>query len=124
MEGALELVEEALVGLVRPLVRPRVEVLEQAPLFLAQMARHDDVHEHALVASAEALEHGHTLAAEDDDSAGKLNSRILFTPKTEGVYRIIVTTCDPDQTGNYRLSIYQAPAKKTEGDPQRGTDRP
>jgi len=33
------------------------------------MARHDDVHEHALVASAEALEHGHSLAAEDDDGA-------------------------------------------------------
>jgi serine protease Do len=50
--------------------------------------------------------------AEDDDSAGKLNSRIVFTPEVEGVYRIIVTTCDPDQTGAYRLSIYQADTKK------------
>jgi serine protease Do len=64
-----------------------------------------------------------TQLAEDDDSAGKLNSRIVFTPKTEGVYRIIVTTCDPDQTGAYRLSIYQAEAKKQDGDP-RGADRP
>src|SRR5436853_7794634 len=69
VEGALELVEEALVGLVRPLVRLRVEVLQQAPLLLAQMPGHHDVHEHALVAAAEALEHGHALAAEHDDGA-------------------------------------------------------
>ena len=42
----------------------------------------------------------------------------------EGVYRIIVTTCDPDQTGAYRLSIYQAEAKKTNGEQKRDTDRP
>jgi serine protease Do len=50
--------------------------------------------------------------AEDDDSGGKLNSRIVFSPETEGVYRLIVTTCDPDQTGSYRLNIYQAENKK------------
>jgi S1-C subfamily serine protease len=50
--------------------------------------------------------------AEDDDGAGKLNSRIVFTPLTDGEYRIIVTTCDPDQYGSYRLAIYLAEAKK------------
>lgn len=58
--------------------------------------------------------------AEDDDGAGKLNSRIVFAPKVEGVYRIVVTTCDPDQTGTYRLSIYQADAKKADRDPRDG----
>jgi hypothetical protein len=52
------------------------------------------------------------LLGEDDDGAGKLNSRIVFTPETDGIYRLIVTTCDPDQTGNYRLAIYQTDAKE------------
>src|SRR5205085_1211000 len=50
--------------------------------------------------------------AEDDDSAGKLNSRIVYTPQTDGLYRIVVTTCDPEQMGFYRLSIYQKDNKK------------
>ncbi len=54
--------------------------------------------------------------AEDDDSGGKLNSRIIFTPETEGIYRLIVTTCDPGQTGNYRLNIYEADGKKSGND--------
>ena len=50
--------------------------------------------------------------AEDDDGAGNFNSRIVFTPENDGIYRIIVTTCDPDQYGSYRLAVYQAEAKK------------
>ncbi len=50
--------------------------------------------------------------AEDDDSGGRLNSRIVYTPETDGIYRIIITTCDPDQTGSYRLSVYQKDSKK------------
>jgi serine protease Do len=61
--------------------------------------------------------------AEDDDSAGKLNSRIVFTPEKEAVYRLIVTTCDPDQYGNYRLSIYQTEAKKTSPPDRRDSGR-
>ena len=53
-----------------------------------------------------------TQLAEDDDGAGKLNSRIVFAPKTDGIYRLIVTTCDPDQRGSYRLAIYLAEPKK------------
>lgn len=43
--------------------------------------------------------------AEDDDGAGFLNSRIVFTPKKDDTFRIVVTTCDPGQFGAYRLTI-------------------
>lgn len=49
--------------------------------------------------------------AEDDDGAGKLNARIVFRPTTEEQFRIIATTCDPGQTGAYRLTIHQAEIK-------------
>jgi hypothetical protein len=51
--------------------------------------------------------------AEDDDSGGFLNSRLLFRPKEAGEYRIVVTTCDARQTGTYRLTVRRAedPAK-------------
>src|SRR5579862_9566013 len=69
-EGALDLVEEALVRLVGPLVGVPVEFLEQAPLLVGQMARDDDVHEHALVAASVPVKHGHAFAAEHHDRAG------------------------------------------------------
>jgi hypothetical protein len=42
--------------------------------------------------------------AEDDDSGGNLNSRIVFTPKADGVYHIF-TTCLDGQLGDYTLSV-------------------
>ena len=36
---------------------------------------------------------------EDDDGAGFLNSRIVFTPKEDGVYRLAVTSADPGGVG-------------------------
>jgi S1-C subfamily serine protease len=50
--------------------------------------------------------------AEDDDGAGQLNSRIVFAPEAEGVYRAIVTTCDPQENGSYRLSVFEAEGRK------------
>ena len=49
---------------------------------------------------------------EDDDSAGFLNSRILFTPTEDGVYKLAVTSADPGQFGLYRLTIRKAIAEK------------
>ena len=49
--------------------------------------------------------------AEDDDSAGFMNSRIVFTPEKADTYRLVVTTCDPGQLGTYRLSIRETDAK-------------
>lgn len=49
--------------------------------------------------------------AEDDDGAGSLNSRIVYTADADGVYRIVVTTCDPGQLGTYRLTIREADGK-------------
>ena len=49
--------------------------------------------------------------AEDDDSAGNMNSRIVFTPESPGNYRLVVTTCDPGQFGTYRLVIRETDAK-------------
>ena len=50
---------------------------------------------------------------EDDDSGGNLNARIVFRAPTDGVYRIIVTTCNENETGEYSLTVRQTgPAKK------------
>jgi pre-peptidase len=43
--------------------------------------------------------------AEDDDSGGGTNARILFRPRTPGTYRIIATTYDGGTFGAYRLTI-------------------
>src|SRR5208283_3180322 len=39
--------------------------------------------------------------AEDDDSGGFPNAKIVFTAKETGDYRIIATTFNPNETGNY-----------------------
>jgi hypothetical protein len=49
--------------------------------------------------------------AEDDDGAGNMNSRIVYTPTANGAIRIVVTTCDPGQFGAYRLQIRETDAK-------------
>jgi serine protease Do len=49
--------------------------------------------------------------AEDDDSAGDFNSRVVLRPQREDTLRIIVTTCDPGQRGAYRLIVRQADKK-------------
>jgi hypothetical protein len=46
--------------------------------------------------------------AEDDDSAGDFNSRLVLNADKEDMLRIIVTTCDPGQSGAYRLIIRQS----------------
>ena len=43
--------------------------------------------------------------AEDDDSGGDLNAKIVFRAPADGVYRIICTTFNPSETGNYTLSV-------------------
>src|SRR5262249_13548277 len=68
-ERALQLLEERLVVAIRVLVAARLELLEQAALLVVQPARHRDVHEHPLVAAAEALQHGHALTAQHLDLA-------------------------------------------------------
>jgi hypothetical protein len=47
--------------------------------------------------------------AQDDDSAGNQNARIMFTPSKEDMYRIIVTTCNPGVVGNYLLTVTPVP---------------
>jgi serine protease Do len=49
--------------------------------------------------------------AEDDDSGGEYDSRIVFRPEKSDTIRIIVTTCDPGQFGAYRLTIRQQQGK-------------
>ncbi len=48
--------------------------------------------------------------AEDNDGAGNLNSRIVFTPKEDAIYRLAVTTFDAGQTGAYRLTVRETNA--------------
>jgi hypothetical protein len=43
--------------------------------------------------------------AEDDDSGGGTNARILFRPRTPGTFRIIATTFEPGAVGAYSLTI-------------------
>ena len=61
--------------LVGVLVAQLLELVEEPTLLVGETARDGDVHEHAMVAVAEALEHGHPLAAEDADVAG-LGARV------------------------------------------------
>jgi serine protease Do len=50
--------------------------------------------------------------AEDDNSAGNLNSRIVYTPTATSDFRIVVTTCDPGEVGRFRVTIHEAEAQK------------
>jgi serine protease Do len=45
--------------------------------------------------------------AEDDDSGGGLNSRIVFRAKTDGLYHIVATSLD-GQLGDYTLTVREA----------------
>ena len=43
--------------------------------------------------------------ADDDDSGGYPNAKIIFRAPSDGVYRIIATSFNPNETGNYTLSV-------------------
>jgi serine protease Do len=43
--------------------------------------------------------------AEDDDSGGDQNAKIVFRASREGMYRIVVTTFDPGMTGAFVLNV-------------------
>ena len=46
--------------------------------------------------------------AEDDDGAGLLNSRIVLRSEKDQTVRVIVTTCDPGQAGEFALAVREA----------------
>jgi serine protease Do len=45
------------------------------------------------------------LIAQDDDSGGDLNSRITFRAPSDGVYHIIATSLDGEDTGEFTLKV-------------------
>jgi hypothetical protein len=45
------------------------------------------------------------VLAEDDDSGGDLNARIVFTPSAKMTVTIMVTTYAQGATGKYRLQV-------------------
>ena len=45
------------------------------------------------------------LLAQDDDSGGDLNSRITFRAERDGVYHIVATSLDGDETGEFTLKV-------------------
>jgi serine protease Do len=45
------------------------------------------------------------LLVDDDDSGGDLNARVVYVAEKTGMHRIIVTSCDPGQLGDYVLRI-------------------
>jgi WD40 repeat protein len=45
--------------------------------------------------------------AEDDDGGEGLNSRLVFTARESGTYRIVATTYQADVTGNFHLRVMQ-----------------
>jgi len=45
--------------------------------------------------------------AQDDDSGGNLNSRILYRPTQSGIYRVIATSLGGGATGNFSLTVRQ-----------------
>jgi hypothetical protein len=46
--------------------------------------------------------------AEDDDSAGARNARLVHTPAETGVFRIVATSSDQKGTGTFQLSIHES----------------
>ena len=55
------------------------------------------------------------VLAENDDidlKAGNLNSRIIFTPKEDGLYRVIATSYQQRGMGAYTLTIREFQRKK------------
>ena len=48
------------------------------------------------------------MIAEDDDGAGFPNSRIVYKAIKEGDYRIVATSFEPGQVGNFTLKIFDA----------------
>jgi thiol-disulfide isomerase/thioredoxin len=46
--------------------------------------------------------------AEDDDSGGQFNARLVYKAKQTGEYKVIATTFPPSQTGKYTLTVEQA----------------
>jgi serine protease Do len=45
--------------------------------------------------------------AEDNDAAGNLNSRIVYTPAATGHFHIVVTTCDPGEHGAFHVTVLE-----------------
>jgi serine protease Do len=45
------------------------------------------------------------LLAQDDDSGDDLNSRIVFRAERDGVYHLLATTLDGDETGEFTLKV-------------------
>jgi serine protease Do len=45
------------------------------------------------------------VVAEDDDSGGFLNARIVFTPAADGTYRVVATSFTAGETGNFTLTV-------------------
>ncbi len=43
--------------------------------------------------------------AEDDDSGGNLNARIIFNCTKDGAYKVVATTFGPDMKGAYSLTV-------------------
>lgn len=56
-------------------------------------------------------EKGGKRLAEDDDGGGGTNARIVYRALRDAELNIIVTSCDPGQTGNFRLSVREADVK-------------
>jgi hypothetical protein len=45
--------------------------------------------------------------AEDDDDGGGTNAQIVFECKTDGEYRIIVTSFEPGEMGDFKVTVAQ-----------------
>ena len=52
--------------------------------------------------------------AEDDDSGGDLNARIVYTPSQSGTFRIIATTYHEGELGTFQLTVQEADPEKGE----------
>jgi hypothetical protein len=58
---------------------------------------------------------GKLLAENDDISPTNQNSRLVFTPKTDGSYRIVATSFQEAGTGPYTLRVREFEAPKAGG---------
>jgi hypothetical protein len=111
----------------KPVLQQKVTIADNDPIYQPRNSRHK-VHTLKLKAGNSYLidlvktnqnqdpylyleDAGNKILAQDDDSGGDLNARIIFTPMQDGDYRIIATTLN-NTTGDMNLTVRMLPPKK------------
>jgi hypothetical protein len=113
--------------LAKPIVQKKITIADNDPIYQARNSRHkvetvklkagntyviDLVKTNDMQDPYLYLEDGNMkIQAQDDDSGGDLNARLVYQPQQDGDYRIIATTLN-NSTGDMNLTVRMLPGKK------------